>query len=89
MPARCLSCLFCAVIDIFGADHHTEKFLHLIGISINAEGATDTGNGIRTVFLNNFFEFGGYNIKCVFFQDALRNWQFFFRISGVLSYSSE
>jgi hypothetical protein len=52
-----------AVIDIIRTDYRAEKLLHLIRIFVDTAGATDAGNGIRPVFLDDLFEFICHQIK--------------------------
>jgi hypothetical protein len=45
------------VVYVVGSKHRSKEFLHLIGIFIDAAGAADAGDGVRTVLLDDVFEF--------------------------------
>jgi len=47
-----------AVVDIVGPENGPEKFLHVVGIFIDAPGATDAGHGVGAGFLYYLLEPG-------------------------------
>ena len=52
-----------AVIDVVRADHRSKQLLHLIGILVDAAGATDSPYGIWAVLGDDILEFGNNQVE--------------------------
>ena len=52
------------MIDVVGADHCAKKLLHVIGIFVDAAGATDAGDGVGAMLGDDFLKFSGNEIEC-------------------------
>lgn len=51
------------VIYVIRSDHRTEEFLHLIGIFVQAAGATNPCYGVRAMLRDYLLEFIGHKIE--------------------------
>jgi hypothetical protein len=52
-----------AVVDVVSPDHRAKKFLHLVGILIDAARGTDSSYGIRTVLGDDLLELGHNQVQ--------------------------
>ena len=52
-----------AVVDVVGPDYRPKKFLHVVGVFVDAAGAADAGQRIGTVELFDLLEFFRHHVQ--------------------------
>jgi hypothetical protein len=78
-----------AVINIIGLDHGAEKFLHLIGIFVDAPGATDASQGIGAVLFMVSLILPATRPRASSHEASLNSPPFLSLIKGVVNRSGE